>query len=142
MLLEPQTTAWDLRWQMFGIPVRVHPMFWLAGLLMGQQSLKQGAEYLLAWVACFFISILIHELGHVVMGMIYGTSGQIVLYAFGGLGRYIVDGVAQNDNGKLFGGVILVAALALAAEASLSILQRVLTSPGLRRAEPSTAAAP
>ena len=85
MLLEPQTTEWDLRWRMFGIPVRVHPMFWLASLLMGQQALQQGAIYLVGWVACVFVSILIHELGHVMMGMIYGTSGQIVLYAFGGL---------------------------------------------------------
>ena len=73
---------------------------------------------------------------------VIATATLGAIYAFGGLGRYIVDGVAQNDNGKLFGGVILVAALALAAEASLSILQRVLTSPGLRRAEASTAAAP
>jgi len=73
---------------------------------------------------------------------VIATATLGAIYAFGGLGRYIVDGVAQNDNGKLFGGVILVAALALAAEASLSILQGVLTSPGLRRAEPSTAAAP
>jgi osmoprotectant transport system permease protein len=73
---------------------------------------------------------------------VIATATLGAIYAFGGLGRYIVDGVAQNDNGKLFGGVILVAVLALAAEASLSILQRVLTSPGLRRAEPSTAAAP
>jgi len=73
---------------------------------------------------------------------VIATATLGAIYAFGGLGRYIVDGVAQNDNGKLFGGVILVAILALGAEASLSILQRVLTSPGLRRAEPSTAAAP
>jgi osmoprotectant transport system permease protein len=70
---------------------------------------------------------------------VIATATLGAIYAFGGLGRYIVDGVAQNDNGKLFGGVILVAALALAAEALLSILQRVLTSPGLRRAEPSAA---
>lgn len=85
MLLEPQSTEWDLRWQMFGIPVRVHPMFWLATLLMGQSALQQGALYLVAWVACVFASILIHELGHVLMGKVHGTSGQIVLYAFGGL---------------------------------------------------------
>jgi osmoprotectant transport system permease protein len=73
---------------------------------------------------------------------VIATATLGAIYAFGGLGRYIVDGVAQNDNGKLFGGVILVAILALGAEASLSIVQRVLTSPGLRRVEPSTAAAP
>jgi osmoprotectant transport system permease protein len=71
---------------------------------------------------------------------VIATATLGAIYAFGGLGRYIVDGVAQNDNGKLFGGVILVAILALGAEASLSLLQRVLTSPGVRRVEPSAAA--
>jgi osmoprotectant transport system permease protein len=70
---------------------------------------------------------------------VIATATLGAIYAFGGLGRYIVDGVAQNDNGKLFGGVVLVAILALGSEASLSILQRVLTSPGLRRVEPSAA---
>ncbi len=70
---------------------------------------------------------------------VIATATLGAIYAFGGLGRYIVDGVAQNDNGKLFGGVILVAILALGAEASLSVLQRALTSPGVRRVEPSTA---
>jgi stage IV sporulation protein FB len=85
MILEPQSTPWDLRWTMFGIPVRVHPMFWLVALLMGQGALDDGFLYLLAWIGCVFVSILVHELGHVVMGMIYGSHGQIVLYAFGGL---------------------------------------------------------
>jgi osmoprotectant transport system permease protein len=71
---------------------------------------------------------------------VVATATLGAIYAFGGLGRYIVDGVAQNDNGKLFGGVVLVAMLALGAEASLSVAQRVLTSPGVRRAEPSAAA--
>jgi osmoprotectant transport system permease protein len=71
---------------------------------------------------------------------VVATATLGAIYAFGGLGRYIVDGVAQNDNGKLFGGVVLVATLALGAEASLSVAQRVLTSPGVRRAEPSAAA--
>jgi stage IV sporulation protein FB len=85
MLLEPPTTAWDLRWRMFGIPVRVHPMFWLVCLFMGQAALNQGAVYLLSWVACVFVSILIHELGHVAAGMFFGSRGHIVLHAFGGL---------------------------------------------------------
>ena len=70
---------------------------------------------------------------------VIATATLGAIYAFGGLGRYVVDGVAQNDNGKLFGGVILVAILALGAEASLSLLQRVLTSPGVRRVEPAAA---
>jgi Zn-dependent protease len=84
-LLEPERTEFDLRWQMFGIPVRVHPMFWVISALMGWSTLQLGFEYLLIWIACVFISILIHELGHVFMGRAFGTEGHIILYSFGGL---------------------------------------------------------
>jgi len=119
MLLEPQSTEWDLRWRMFSIPVRVHPMFWLATLLMGQGALQQGAVYLVGWVGCVFVSILIHELGHVLMGMVYGTNGQIVLYAFGGLAigsnhlRNRWQRVAVSLAGPGAGFVFLLAILSL-----------------------------
>ena len=67
------------------------------------------------------------------------TLGSI--FGFGGLGRYLVDGVAQNDDGQLFGGVILVAILALTAEGSFGLAQRLLLSPGLRRRSSTTAPA-
>lgn len=85
LLMEPTPTPYDLRWRMFGIPVRVHPMFWLVSLIMGANAFSQGVQYLLLWVACMFISILIHELGHVLMGQAFGAYGHIVLYGFGGL---------------------------------------------------------
>lgn len=85
MLAEPPETAWDLRWQMFGVPVRVHPFFWLVMLLLGQSAFRQGPIYLVIWVLCAFVSILIHEFGHVFMGMVFGARGHIVLYSFGGL---------------------------------------------------------
>lgn len=84
-MLEPGQTAWDLRWRMLGIGVRVHPMFWLVTLIMGSNSLRQGVAYLGVWVACVFVSILVHELGHVLAGMAFGTTGYIVLYGMGGL---------------------------------------------------------
>jgi Zn-dependent protease len=37
------------------------------------------------WIVCVFVSILVHELGHVFMGQVFGTRSQIVLHAFGGL---------------------------------------------------------
>jgi osmoprotectant transport system permease protein len=76
-------------------------------------------------------------------GGIRSAASQIVATAtlgaiFGGvgLGRYLVEGIAQNDNGKIFGGVTLVAALCLATEGVSAIVQRRVTSPGL--AQPST----
>lgn len=83
--MEPTETPYDLRWRMFGIDVRVHPMFWAVSVFMGWNTLWMGFHYLAIWVACVFVSILIHELGHVCMGQIFGSRGHIVLYGFGGL---------------------------------------------------------
>jgi membrane-associated protease RseP (regulator of RpoE activity) len=85
VLFEPERTQFDLSWRMFGIHVRVHPLFWLVACLMGGNWLEVGAGYLALWVACFFVSILVHELGHVFMGRVFGSNGHIVLYGFGGL---------------------------------------------------------
>ena len=73
---------------------------------------------------------------------VIATATLGALFGFGALGRYLVDGVAQNDDGQLFGGVFLVAALALVAEGGFALLQRALTSPGLRRAGSSSGVEP
>jgi Zn-dependent proteases len=36
-------------------------------------------------VICVFLSILLHEMGHIMMGRLFGSDGHIVLYSFGGL---------------------------------------------------------
>lgn len=84
-LLEPNETPYDLRWRMFGVSVRVHPMFWLFSAILGWSGWHQGPEYVLIWIACVFVSILVHEFGHVWMGLVFGSHGYIVLYSFGGL---------------------------------------------------------
>jgi osmoprotectant transport system permease protein len=50
----------------------------------------------------------------------------------GGLGRYIVDGFAVQDNVRVFVGGLLVALLAVVVELVCSLLERLLVSPGLR----------
>jgi osmoprotectant transport system permease protein len=57
----------------------------------------------------------------------------------GGFGRYIVDGFAVNDNVKVFAGGLLVALLAIVLELLLALVQRALTSPGLRGEGPALA---
>jgi Zn-dependent protease len=86
-LLEPAQTPYDLRWRMFGVPVRVHPMFWLVSVIFGWDLVdtKLGVTALLIWVAVCFVSILLHEFGHIWMGQLFGSFGHIVLYSFGGL---------------------------------------------------------
>lgn len=56
---------------------------------------------------------------------VVATTTLGALFALGGLGRYIVDGIAQNDDGMLFGGVVLVGALAIAAEGLIAGAQRI-----------------
>ena len=84
-LFEPERTAYDWHFRLFGIPIRVHPMFWLVGTILGFNAVELGVEYLLIWIVCLFVSILIHELGHVWMGQVFGADGHIVPDVFGGL---------------------------------------------------------
>jgi Zn-dependent protease len=61
-------------------------MFWLVGAIMGyQEGNAHGVTYLLLWIGCVFVSILVHEFGHIFMGRVFHSHGHIVLYAFGGL---------------------------------------------------------
>ena len=86
LLLEPNRSPYDLEWRMFGTHVRVHPFFWLVSALLGWPLVEHGGlMQLAAWMACCFVSILLHEFGHVWMGRVFGSHGHIVLYSFGGL---------------------------------------------------------
>jgi osmoprotectant transport system permease protein len=58
------------------------------------------------------------------------TIGAVV--SGGGLGRYIVDGIHNQQYDRLFAGVILVAALAIGIDLLLSVAQRFLTPRALR----------
>jgi stage IV sporulation protein FB len=85
LLIEPERTPFDLNWRMFDIPVRVSPWFWLVSALMGWSAIQLGIQYVLLWIACVFVSVLVHELGHVLVGRMFGSDGRILLYGFGGL---------------------------------------------------------
>jgi osmoprotectant transport system permease protein len=63
---------------------------------------------------------------------VVATATLAALIAGGGLGRYIVDGLARSDNPRTLAGALLVAALALATEVLLAGLQRALVPRGIR----------
>ncbi len=63
---------------------------------------------------------------------VVATATLAALVAGGGLGRYIVDGLARDDQPRLVAGALLVAALALATELLLAGLQRLLVPRGLQ----------
>lgn len=79
----PPPTRYDLRFNLAGFPVRVHPLFWLIALLLGSGS--GDPLQILIWVLVVFVSILIHELGHALAFRRYGLSSQIILHFSGGL---------------------------------------------------------
>jgi osmoprotectant transport system permease protein len=77
----------------------------------------------------------------VVIGGVRSATVQVIatatlgaIFALGGLGRFIVDGIAQNDEGMLFGGVVLVGALAMTAEILLAGFQRLASVSSTRSA--------
>lgn len=84
-LAEPPRSDFDLRFPLFGVPVRIHPTFWLFGAILGWPWLNLGFEYLLLWIGCMFVSILVHEMGHVFMALVFGRPTHVVLYGMGGL---------------------------------------------------------
>lgn len=83
MFRPPPTTSYDLNFSFAGFPVRVHPLFWLIGILFGA-SLGR-LDLIVIWVIVLFISIFIHEFGHALVMRGYGVDSLIVLYHFGGL---------------------------------------------------------
>ncbi|MEJ2012611.1 MAG: hypothetical protein P8X64_10370 [Anaerolineales bacterium] len=80
---EPAPTRFDLNFTLAGVPVRVHPLFWVMGFLLG--GAVGNLLLIVIWIAIVFISILIHELGHAVAMRATGSYPRIVLYIFGGL---------------------------------------------------------
>jgi osmoprotectant transport system permease protein len=68
---------------------------------------------------------------------VLATATLGAIFGFGGLGRYLVDGMAQISRGgigQIFGGVILVAGLVILTELAFALTQRRLTPRALRPA--------
>jgi len=87
MLGVPATTDFDLKFRLLGIPVRVHPLFWALAAFLGWSS-RSGGE-VVVWVACVFVSVLVHEFGHgLTARALSAQSPSIVLYGMGGLCVY------------------------------------------------------
>jgi len=64
---------------------------------------------------------------------VVATATLAAVTAWGGLGRYIVDGFGQQDNAQIVAGGLLVGLLALVTELGLGRLQRRVVSEGLRQ---------
>jgi Zn-dependent protease len=116
---EPAPTPADLHFRLFGIPVRVHPFFWVVTLILGLSGRgKVPPLEAVTWVGVVFVSILVHELGHAFFQRRYGGNPWITLYGFGGLAscrdcdrsprRQIIILLAGPLAGFLLAGAIII----------------------------------
>ena len=76
-------TEFDVRLTLFGIYVRIHPLFWVMAAFVVWKSTPDPKLKFLG-VLCVLLSILVHELGHAVFIRKWGYPSEIVLYGMGG----------------------------------------------------------
>ena len=62
---------------------------------------------------------------------VIATATIAASISLGGLGRYLIDGLASQDYVQMVAGSILVALLALVADLVLALLERFAVSPGI-----------
>lgn len=67
---------------------------------------------------------------------VVATAAIAAFVGVGGLGRFIVDGLAVNDYTRLAAGALLIAVVALLLDALLGGVARLIVSPGLRAGGP------
>ena len=72
---------------------------------------------------------------------VIATATVSAFLGLGGLGRYLLDGLALRDFSQMLGGALVVIALALLADGLLALAQRATLTPGGRAALGSDAAA-
>jgi osmoprotectant transport system permease protein len=68
---------------------------------------------------------------------IVSTATIAAYVGLGGLGRYIIDGLKQEDYSSTAGGAILVIIMAVLIQTSFAWMHRLTVSPGVR--QPATA---
>lgn len=103
-----------LRFRIGPFPITVYPWFFLSAVLLGG-DLGFGWR-MAAWIVVVFVSVVVHELGHALVGRLYGGHPEIHLQAFGGVtfpqfrerpgpGRQFILSVAGPIFGLLLGGL-------------------------------------
>jgi osmoprotectant transport system permease protein len=95
-----------------------------AGQILGRVEIPLGLPVILAGVRTAAVQVV----ATATLGAILGT---------GGLGRYLIDGIAQRRYSEMFAGAVLVAGLAVATELALAWAQRRASSPGVVAKVPS-----
>ena len=79
----PQPSPYDINFRLFGIPIRITPIFWIMSIVLGWGD---GEPVNVAiWVGCVLVSIIVHEMGHALTNKIFGLRSIVVLHGIGGV---------------------------------------------------------
>ncbi|MFC5051391.1 metalloprotease [Rubritalea spongiae] len=113
-----------VEFKLFGIPVKVMPIFWITLGIIGLigSDIRDGLGLLevALFVLAGFLSILIHEMGHALMIKKYKLPTQVVLASFGGYAVYPAGVLnrlqsflvtAAGPGLQILGGLVVLAAL-------------------------------
>ena len=84
--------SFQLECRLFGVPFQIQPFFWLAAILFSPFLQREFSDLrivscqLAGWLAAWFLTFAIHELGHaLVLKKLFGAKPLIVLYGLGGV---------------------------------------------------------
>ena len=97
------------------IPIVIHPFFWLVAGLIGWIN-SQTFLGTIIWIAIILISVLIHELGHAIMALIFKKKPVIQLVPMGGVTSYQGEGLKFYQQflitlfGPIFGFLLFLSA--------------------------------
>ena len=88
---EPPPMRWELRGRLFGAELRIRPLFWPSCALLGviyyqyPDIRKQvgGFAAFGLWMAAVLLSMLAHEMGHVLAACAFGARPRLVLSGLG-----------------------------------------------------------
>jgi Zn-dependent protease len=72
----------NLTFKLGSIPVRVDPSFLLVAGVLGSSN---GLAAIVVWIPVVFVGVLLHELGHALVGRSFGLTPRIDLVGMGGL---------------------------------------------------------
>ena len=107
------------------IPVRVHASFLLTMLFFGMAG-HRGPAVIAIWVGVVFVSVLIHELGHALMGRAFGLVPAIDLHGMGGTTSWPA-GKSVGHGGRI---LISVAGPAVGILVGLALFLSLRANPG------------
>lgn len=85
-----------MNFRLLGIPVSLHPSFWL---FLGYVVFLSGdlSPATLAFLGCLTFSLLFHEFGHALTALYFGQNPSIHLVAFGGYAAYNGIGLTRKS---------------------------------------------